>query len=353
MKRALSLVGVLGVLAVLVAAIAAAAPASGPPGLAQAIAAKDRHAGELFAHPGVVGAGVGLDNGQAVVVVLTAAHGVAGIPGRVDGVKVAVRVTGSIGALDATATQPIRATGAAATPEATGARTQSPTSYFTRPVPIGVSTGRRDECAAGTIGARVKRGSTVYALSNNHVYAKENDASVGDQIVQPGLYDSKPKCTYSTKYNLATLSDWVNIDFSENASNTVDAAIARTTTGALGNSTPSDGYGTPSSTTKTAVLDMAVQKYGRTTRDTHGIVCVTDLDVNISYSSGLAHFVNQIGVCNSGGRFNGAGDSGSLIVTDNSSKNPVGLLFAGGGNVTIANPIGYVLSALGISIDGS
>jgi hypothetical protein len=44
--------------------------------------------------------------------------------------------------------------------------------------------------------------------------------------------------------------------------------------------------------------------------------------------------------------FSAGGDSGSLIVTNNSNKNPVALLFAGSSTTTIANPIKEVLSKL-------
>jgi hypothetical protein len=350
-KRVLSLLALLALLAGLATAVATAAPASAPPGLAQAIAAKDRHVNALLAHPGVVGAGVGLENGQAVVVVLAANDQIAGLPASLDGVRVTVRVTGRIRALEATATRP-----AAAVTRPLGKRGGgvNPATFFSRPVPIGVSTGNADQCLAGTIAARVKSGSPVYALSNNHVYAEENQGKKGKTtITQPGLYDSgkgRSQCVYSSSYFLGTLSNFVPIQFSTTANNTVDAAIAATTTGNLGNATPSNGYGTPSSTTATAALNMSVQKYGRTTALTQGSVCMTDTTVNVSYSSGVARFIGQFGVCPGG--FSQAGDSGSLIVTTN-GNHPVGLLFAGGSGVTFANPIGDVLSALHVSIDGS
>ena len=44
--------------------------------------------------------------------------------------------------------------------------------------------------------------------------------------------------------------------------NTVDAAIASTTTALVGNATSSDGYGTPKSTTVAAFINQKVQKQG-------------------------------------------------------------------------------------------
>ena len=61
----------------------------------------------------------------------------------------------------------------------------------------------------------------------------------------------------------------------------------------------------------------------------------------------------------SDGTFSSGGDSGSLIVTDDGSANPVGLLFAGSPVDTIANPIDTVLTELGavasltLTIDGA
>jgi len=88
-------------------------------------------------------------------------------------------------------------------------------------------------------------------------------------------------------------------------------------------------------------------------------VWANNSSVNVNYgTSGVALFVGQIVI--SGGGFNNGGDSGSLVVTEN-GLNPIGLLFAGGGNSTFVNPIDDVLSALSaelgpgvaLSIDGN
>ncbi|MCH8288633.1 MAG: carboxypeptidase regulatory-like domain-containing protein, partial [Candidatus Marinimicrobia bacterium] len=75
--------------------------------------------------------------------------------------------------------------------------------------------------------------------------------------------------------------------------------------------------------------------------------------VNVHYSSGIAKFVKQI-IVESGTRFIGGGDSGSLLVTDNADLNPVGLLFAGNsdGTMAIANRIDLVLDRFGVIVDG-
>ena len=63
-----------------------------------------------------------------------------------------------------------------------------------------------------------------------------------------------------------------------------------------------------------------------------------------------AHFVNQFSV--TPGPFSDSGDSGSLIVAQGSNQ-PVGLLFAGGDGLTIANPIDAVLQRFNVTIDGA
>jgi hypothetical protein len=99
-----------------------------------------------------------------------------------------------------------------------------------------------------------------------------------------------------------------------------------------------------------ASVPMPVQKTGRTTAHTFGTVMATNVTLDVSYDSGTARFVNQIRIrrpCGDAG-FSDAGDSGSLIVTVPESGLPsaVGLLFAGGGSDTFANPIGPVLESL-------
>jgi hypothetical protein len=59
-------------------------------------------------------------------------------------------------------------------------------------------------------------------------------------------------------------------------------------------------------------------------------------------------FPNQV-VINSS-TFSAGGDSGSLIVSNNSCHQPVALLFAGSSTSTIGNPIGTVLSRLSASL---
>ena len=254
--------------------------------------------------------------GNAVIRVFTAKSGVGGIPKEQDGVKIVAQVTG-----------PINALGFASAPVLIPS-VQSTTARWPRPVPIGVSTGH-PAITAGTIGARVKDASrNVYALSNNHVYADENQAGIGDEVIQPGSFDggSAPADT------IGTLSDFEPIVFTTSANNTIDAAIALSPPGKLGNATPSDGYGTPRLETVAANLNQQVQKYGRTTSlTTNGRITGINATINIGYDTGTARFVNQIIVESRKPGFIQGGDSGSLLVIQGGSddRKPVGLLYAG------------------------
>lgn len=305
------------------------------PGVRAALAVKERHAPQLMAQPEVVGIAVGLteDDRPGLLVLVKHPPGAGALPESLEGVPLIVHVSGELRAM------------------APGRTKIDPTARFPRPVPIGVSTGNAGECSAGTIGARLRNAhGDVFALSNNHVYALENSAQTGSNILQPGRFDTN--CAVDEENVIGTLADFEPIVFNDAASNTLDAAIASTTTAQLGNATPANGYGAPKRETVTEELNQLVQKYGRTSALTKGVVTGIDAEVRVGYDSGTARFVNQIFV-QARKPFIKPGDSGSLLVTD-PGRNPVGLLFAGSadGKFAVANPIAPVLSRFGVSIDG-
>lgn len=337
------------------APVLAAVVPGDPPGLAIAIAVQESHTDEFLAMDGVVGTAVGVrGDGVPVVQILTESADVSGFPRFLDGVPVVVKVTGLLFSRH-------HRLGHDGGPGGGGDDTVDPTARFDRPVPIGVSTGHPD-ITAGTIGSRVIDSmGNVYALSNNHVYANKNAASLGDAVIQPGAFDGgtiPEESEESLVDVIGTLDDFEAIDF-EGGDNTIDAAIALTTTGLLGNATPSDGYGTPRTLiiggddTEISLIDLKVQKYGRTTGLTKGRIVGINATVNVGYGNGeVAVFVNQIII--RPGRFSAGGDSGSLIVSNQtgSVRRPVGLLFAGSSLFTVANPIDAVLTHFGVTIDG-
>ncbi len=330
------------VMLISLAAPASASPPDDPSGLQRAIEVKEQHANQLLEVSGVVGVGVGRNGGgNAAIIIFTETRGVRGLPTTLDGVPVITQFSGTFYA---------EPRGGNGKPPKDNGDPVDPTARQDRPVPIGVSTGH-PAITAGTIGARVTDGTNVYALSNNHIYANQNSATIGDAVIQPGTFDGGT----STADDIGTLYDFVEIDFSGGV-NYVDAAIALTDIDRMGNSTLSDGYGIPRSTTAVAYVGLKVKKYGRTTGETNGRVYATNGSFNINYGGGnIARFDNQIVV--TPGSFSAGGDSGSLIVVNSKRGGhhlePVGLLFAGSILYTIANPIDLVLDAFGVTIDGN
>lgn len=241
-----------------------------------------------------------------------------------------------------------------------------------RPSPLGVSGSSQTllqvrallYCYTGTLGALVEDAAhRQYVLSNNHVLAKENEtlaygpAADNAAIIQPGLLDEgscSPSLGDST-HAIADLSSYVPIAFGRGKnkpSNTVDAAIAEARAGQVDPAGTVLGIGVLDGAPVEASVGLPVQKTGRTTGHTFGTVRAVAVTIDVSYESGTARFVDQIRIrkpCDDAG-FSESGDSGSLIVTappPGSEPAPVGLLFAGGGSDTFANPIGPVLAATG------
>lgn len=324
--------------------------------LAPSMVVLERNRTRLMAQPGVVGSAMGLtDRGRPQVQLFVDGPILDDTPVEIDGMPVLVIETGPIVALQE-APQDARPEKGGPPDKCPpkcgggggGGGGSSPTDRWD-PIPIGVSTGHY-AITAGTIGARVLKGGQAFALSNNHVFANTNAGPNGADIYQPGPYDGGDSGDH-----YADLSAFVTIHFGGGQANTVDAALASLNgSRTLLNSTPSDGYGTPRSSTASASLGMRVQKYGRTTGLTKGRVQGIGATVNVNYGSpGTAMFVGQIVI--GGGGFSQGGDSGSLIVVQSGSdaRKPVGLLFAGGSGVTIANPIDEVLDAFGATIDGN
>jgi hypothetical protein len=236
--------------------------------------------------------------------------------------------------------------------------------------------GNVTDCASGTLGALVKdQANNLYILSNNHVLAESDQATVSDTIIQPGLVDTG--CTQLASgvtgiRSIGSLQYWVPLN---TTSTNVDAALANTTSsnvdasgsiialGAAGGGTNPVAAAPPVAGTGEVLNaanlnNISVAKSGRTT----GLTCTTvdsiDNTVKVSYYKDAAEtqfyyaktYTNQIGM--PGNYFSDAGDSGSLVV-DTSNAQPVALFFAGSvGDATqpgesFAQPIGEVLSELG------
>ena len=325
---------------------------------------KEAHKEEIMSKPNVIGVGVGYKdykgvrtNELSLVTLVRRKMPLAGlspqdvVPKSVNGIPTDVVEVGDVRALQA--------------------RTDR-----WRPAPGGVSIGHY-RITAGTLGAVVRDRDTGerLILSNNHVMANSNDASIGDPILQPGPTDggttssdvianllrfcpiqfSQEPGTCSIASSFAELGNTIaallgskhrvqTLRANPQAANLVDCTVARPV---------NDGdvldeileVGTVAGTLD-AALGMAVRKSGRTTGFTTGEIIVLDATVSVSYGVGrTASFENQIVT----GPISQGGDSGSLVVAGNELK-AVGLLFAGSDQSTILNPIQAVLDCLNITI---
>jgi hypothetical protein len=228
------------------------------------------------------------------------------------------------------------------------------------------------DCCSGTLGSLIEGSDKVeYLLSNNHVLARSDQATVGDRIIQPGLIDNN--CTPNGEGPgttvVGSLTGWLALS---NQATNADAAIAQVAAGEVNpagdilelGARQADGSlaaappGISSSGGKgeTAALEMKVAKSGRTTGLTCAGISALNVDVMVDYYTDCAEtkpyltktYTNQIAI--SGNEFSDAGDSGSLVVNAGDAE-PVGLFFAGGTDASgvgqgVANPVGDVLSEL-------
>jgi hypothetical protein len=254
-----------------------------------------------------------------------------------------------------------------------------------RPCPPGYSIGH-GLVTAGTLGAWVRRGqgSERYVLSNNHVLAASNEATIGDFIRQPGRADGG---TEDDRF--ARLTEFVQIRFDgtdpggkkgsaalawrgwkwpanqvarlvgcpfrlevrplavpQPYPNLVDAAIAQVIFEEwVDPVVPS--IGEPAGIRDFQLGDR-VQKTGRTTEHTTGVVEVVGAQSQVDYGTGTATYDDQLVIRADSGEFSGPGDSGSAVFGGDDFLG--GLLFAGGEGVTIVNRISHVVSLLGVRV---
>jgi hypothetical protein len=225
-----------------------------------------------------------------------------------------------------------------------------------------IDNGKTITCCGGTLGSLVTRGGVQYILSDNHILARSDAATIGDDIVQPGLIDT-PTCTTAGTITVATLTQFSNLQATP--SQNIDAAIAQVVAGKvdpagniiyLGATTDANGVpvpGPPQAGTGLAASSVAVgrpvAKSGRSTGLTCSTIEATNIATSVDYTVNCdgtgtkftTDYTNQIGVI--GGDFSGEGDSGSLIVTQDTAT-PVALLYAGSDTDTVGNPVADALN---------
>lgn len=228
-----------------------------------------------------------------------------------------------------------------------------------RPCPGGFSIGHVD-ITAGTLGCLVKDKTTgePVILSNNHVLANTNQASIGDPILQPGPIDGG----VDPNDRIATLTRFYPINFTAGVNNLIDAAIATPTDPANVVKNIKDiGADIPTATRDITVNDLGqfVRKSGRTTEHTVGYIDTVNATVTVKYGIfEKATFVDQIIIENVYGEedISAGGDSGSAVLDKDNKL--VGLLFAGSDKdessgqpaTAIINPIKHVFSLLSLDV---
>jgi len=224
-----------------------------------------------------------------------------------------------------------------------------------RPAPGGISCGHIN-ITAGTLGClargrKAPRDGLTLIVSNNHVLANVNTANQGDPVLQPGPADGGMQPADV----IAKLERYVTIDFTR--SNFVDGATAAVTNPQdvrreqlfIKNAQPN--FLTCGTTPAPVKNGLIVGKSGRTTQMTSGRITGVGAKIHVDMGGGrIAVFEDQIEIQGITGNFSQPGDSGSLVWTWDSQRLPVGLLFAGGGGLTFANPIHHVLNALDIDL---
>jgi len=217
-----------------------------------------------------------------------------------------------------------------------------------RPVPIGVSLGNNLECLPGTVGAIVTKGGNRYVLCANHVLARQNLAQINEAIVQPSRVDGASDCSPRPARDVvARLSEFEPLHF-DKTPNLMDAAIAIFDGATPTCATPPGYYGRPDATPVEAVAKLAIMKLGRTTGLTTGRIRSINVEVKVTLPQGDVIYTGQFMTSGSFGDF---GDSGSLVVTNDADRHPVGMVIGGGSSgAAVCTPIGRILDRFGVTI---
>lgn len=202
---------------------------------------------------------------------------------------------------------------------------------YNEPIPAGTQIQPAGAPWVGTLGTacgfRNHNGVARWGvLSNWHVLVPSNPQK-SHPIHQPT--DRRPA--------FAHLSDYQPV--SPQSPNQFDAAVADSQIGdhhSVGRQILNAGD--VGETIAQASVGLEVRKSGRTTGLTRGKITAIDAAVRVNYGRFVATFTDQVLIRGLPGQFGAAGDSGSLIFTG-PYRDPLALLFAGGGNLTIASPI--------------
>lgn len=230
--------------------------------------------------------------------------------------------------------------------EEIGRMDKEPNTARVRPAVPGFGLGHV-KITVGTFGCLVrKKGEkkALYILSNSHVLADEGTGQIGDHIIQPGDHDGGKAADV-----IAELAAWAPFQFTTAGyPNLVDAAIAKVKKAADVTSAVRL-IGVPKGTSNVVRRGMRVQKTGRTTDYTIGVIKDINYRLALRYKkpgggTGRVGLADQV-LCT---RYTAGGDSGSAVF--NMSGKVVGLHFAGSPSTSVFNRIEHVLTALDIEL---
>lgn len=229
-----------------------------------------------------------------------------------------------------------------------------------------ISVGNNRE--AGTLGCLVRDvGGQLFGLTNNHVSGACNYAPTGMPILAPGILDVGPTNPYpftiGTHFRQLSMlvGDPSSVDHVMNS----DSALFQIVNPNLVSSMQRNTADTP-----TSVMDMVpgmpVQKVGRTTATTNGVVLgeiVGATSINYSASqygfAGSVYFEPLFVIHGLGDIFSEGGDSGSLVTHTDAQgvRHAVGLVVAGcvdnsapGGKRSIVLPLRQILNRFNVSL---
>jgi hypothetical protein len=243
-------------------------------------------------------------------------------------------------------------------------RTLGTSNYYTCGSSISVGNNRD----AGTLSCLVRDpAGEIFGLTNNHVSGGCSYAGVGLPIVAPGIFDVAPgglnPFTLGFHHHALPLiaGSPDNVDPKKN----LDAAIFRVLSVDVVSSFQRDVYDTPASA-GSLTPGMAVEKVGRTTGHTKGVVISQVYGANhILYQAQLYGFSGPVffdplfAISGDTVQFSDSGDSGSLVITTDGAgeRKAVGIVVgsmndgtAPGGKATLALPIEPILTALGVTL---
>lgn len=207
-----------------------------------------------------------------------------------------------------------------------------------RPIPGGVAGGHAKLGGYGTISGMVYKNGVIHVLSNNHVFARSNNAKIGDYASQP----------QGTKNAFGVLADFIPITQGVK----VDCAIVR----------PFNDFDIAQLILKSDVdyepnvhttgvmapqVKLSVVKSGARTGFASGTIESIHATITVGYGAfGQVRLEDQIVTNLIGWK----GDSGSLVL-DKKTNKAVGLLFAGDGTTrNVHNDINNVMNALNIDM---